>query len=257
MVIKIIRIQDASFAVPMYSMSRRAFANNGLHEALFPPRLHDPTNPDERHQFGIDALRKRLVTKGAWSIAAVDDAISDDHGVVKVLGYASWYEPKIPAVGLNDAQPDTEDDGWVDDGEGGLRGDGVKKPRSLDFEVHQQLQSMLNDSKVTVLGEPARPAWCMFHSLKSLTLQNYKRLTCEDLGSLAVDPAFAGRGIATQLVQWGIDRAEDDNLPAFLEATQAAVSLYKRLGFKVMKDLPPLENGYFLTIMARDPQARQ
>jgi ribosomal protein S18 acetylase RimI-like enzyme len=78
-------------------------------------------------------------------------------------------------------------------------------------------------------------------------------LTYVDLGSLAVDPDFSGRGIATQLVQWGIDKAEEDKIPAFLEATPAALGLYKRLGFVVVKEVPALIDGLALTVMVKDP----
>jgi len=231
MAIKLIRIQDPSFAVPICTIGRRAFVNDGLQTTLFPPRLLDPTNPEEQYQFRIEWIKKRLITKGAWSIVAVDEEINDENGVMKVLGYAAWYEPDTSAVGNNQPGLDEEDKGWVDDNEGGLRGDGVKHPRCMDFKAHRQIRKLLEESKLTVLGEPAKPAWY--------------------LGSLAVDPDFAGRGIATQLVQWGIDKAEEDNIPAFLESTPAAVSLYKRLGFAVVRDLP-LDNGHVLTIMVRD-----
>jgi ribosomal protein S18 acetylase RimI-like enzyme len=81
------------------------------------------------------------------------------------------------------------------------------------------------------------------------------RLTCIDLGSLAVDPDFSGRGIATQLVQWGINKAEEDNVPAFLEASPAALGLYKRLGFVVVREAPALIHNLVLTIMVKDVKA--
>jgi hypothetical protein len=162
MAIKLIRIQDPSFAVPFCTIGRRAFANDGLQKALFPPRLLDPTNPEEQHRFRIESIKKRLITKGAWSIAAVDEDVNDENGVIKVLGYAAWYEPETPAVWYNQPRQDEEDKGWVEDGEGGLRGDGVKHPRCMDFKVHQQIRRLLEESKLTVLGETVRPAWCMF-----------------------------------------------------------------------------------------------
>jgi ribosomal protein S18 acetylase RimI-like enzyme len=75
-----------------------------------------------------------------------------------------------------------------------------------------------------------------------------------DLGSLAVDPNFAGRGIGSQLVQWGIDRAIEDNVPAFLESTPAALGLYKRLGFGVVKELCVIPDNFILTVLIREPE---
>jgi predicted N-acetyltransferase YhbS len=77
-------------------------------------------------------------------------------------------------------------------------------------------------------------------------------LICIDLGSLAVDPDFAGQGIATQLAQWGVARAEKDKVPAYLEASPAALRLYKRVGFAVVRDLDLLENGFVLTVMVKE-----
>jgi hypothetical protein len=168
MVIKLIRVQDPSMASSMYATGRRAFANDGLHKVLFPPRLFDPANPDEQHHFRLKTLKKRLETPGAWSIAAVDEDVKNDDGGLKVLGYAAWYEPKTPAVGDSQPRQGEEDEGYVDDGEGGLRGDGVKHPRCMDFKVHQQVERLLEESKVTVLGEPARPAWCIYIPLSPL-----------------------------------------------------------------------------------------
>jgi hypothetical protein len=162
MTIKFIRVQDPSLAASMHTANRNAFVNDGLQEALFPPRLFDPSDPDEEHRFRIESLKKRLVAPEAWTIAAIDDDVKDEDGGVKVMGYAAWYEPETPAVGENQPQHDEEEQGEVDDGEGGLRGDGVKSPKCMDVKVYQQLKRSLDESKRKLLGEPARPVWCKF-----------------------------------------------------------------------------------------------
>jgi predicted N-acetyltransferase YhbS len=82
-------------------------------------------------------------------------------------------------------------------------------------------------------------------------------LTPKDLASLAVDPDFKGRGIASRLVKWGTDQADRDGLPTYVESTPAAVETYKRCGFREQKKLSVIKNndGYFLTIMTRAPGA--
>lgn len=77
-----------------------------------------------------------------------------------------------------------------------------------------------------------------------------------DLGSLAVDPEFTGRGIASQLVQWGIDRSEKDRVPVYLESSAAAKGVYTRLGFEAIKELPtPEDGGRPHMAMLRKPRA--
>jgi hypothetical protein len=162
MAIKLIHVEDPSLAGSMYMINRRAFTNDGLQIVLFPPRLIDPADPDEEHRFRLEVLRKRLVAPGAWSIVAIDNDVKDEDGVVKVMGYASWYAPEASAVGDGLSGQDEKDEGWVDDGEGGFRGDGVKYPRCLDIKVLQEVERSSEESKRLILGDPAKPGWCMF-----------------------------------------------------------------------------------------------
>lgn len=46
------------------------------------------------------------------------------------------------------------------------------------------------------------------------------------------DPAHARRGAASKIVQWGCDRADQENLPVYLEASSRGLPLYLKFGFK-------------------------
>jgi GNAT superfamily N-acetyltransferase len=51
------------------------------------------------------------------------------------------------------------------------------------------------------------------------------------LHMLITDPAHHRRGAGALLVRWGTDQADKNNLPSFLEASEAGKALYARLGF--------------------------
>jgi predicted N-acetyltransferase YhbS len=91
-----------------------------------------------------------------------------------------------------------------------------------------------------VLGHP---------TTRTRTLPN----TTKALASLAVDPDFKGKGIASKLVKWGIGKAEEAGMPAYLESSPAAVAVYRRLGFKELRKLNVIRNNesHPLTVMIR------
>lgn len=49
---------------------------------------------------------------------------------------------------------------------------------------------------------------------------------------LHTDPAHQKRGAGSMLVKWGLDKAEEMKLPAYLEASKAGKPLYVKHGFK-------------------------
>jgi predicted N-acetyltransferase YhbS len=57
-----------------------------------------------------------------------------------------------------------------------------------------------------------------------------------DCHTVAVHPDYQGQGVGGQLMKWGMDVAEQLNLPIYLESTVEGVPLYKRLGFKTLSD---------------------
>lgn len=48
---------------------------------------------------------------------------------------------------------------------------------------------------------------------------------------IGTDPLHERRGAASLLLQWGLQRCNQDNVPAYLESTVDAAPLYERLGF--------------------------
>ncbi|KAK3679922.1 hypothetical protein LTR78_000299 [Recurvomyces mirabilis] len=53
-----------------------------------------------------------------------------------------------------------------------------------------------------------------------------------DLEMVATDPKFQGKGAGSQMMRWGLERADNENLEAYLEASPDAVTLYERFGFR-------------------------
>ncbi|KAF2181603.1 acyl-CoA N-acyltransferase [Zopfia rhizophila CBS 207.26] len=50
---------------------------------------------------------------------------------------------------------------------------------------------------------------------------------------LAVDPRFQGRGLAKELVQWGLDYAKEEGVCASVIASESGYEFYKRMGYTV------------------------
>ncbi|KAJ4391861.1 hypothetical protein N0V93_005481 [Gnomoniopsis smithogilvyi] len=55
---------------------------------------------------------------------------------------------------------------------------------------------------------------------------------CLHLGSLVCHPDYRGLGAARALLQWGVELADKERIPAFLEASPHCYPLYKRFGFQ-------------------------
>ncbi|PHM35745.1 GNAT family N-acetyltransferase [Xenorhabdus innexi] len=57
---------------------------------------------------------------------------------------------------------------------------------------------------------------------------------CWFLGAVAVDPDFQGKGLSRAVIEPGLERAEREGFPVFLETSdEKNVRLYEHLGFKI------------------------
>jgi GNAT superfamily N-acetyltransferase len=59
-----------------------------------------------------------------------------------------------------------------------------------------------------------------------------KVLTLVDLHMLHTDPKEGGRGAGRALLQWGMQKADDLELPIYLESSPSAHGFYKKFGFE-------------------------
>lgn len=71
------------------------------------------------------------------------------------------------------------------------------------------------------------------------------------LAWLGVSPKCQRTGIGKRLLQWGIDRCEEEQVPAVLVATEVGKPLYEKMGFQVVSDLSSDKAGNHNPVMIR------
>jgi ribosomal protein S18 acetylase RimI-like enzyme len=113
----------------------------------------------------------------------------------------------------------------------------------------------LDDALVRIVNEVAGDAekcqtfWTWMESMKPQEPMWH-------IEHVGVDPDHQGGGIGSALVKLGLARAEEDGIPAYLEAGNPRnVPLYERLGFEVIAEANAPEGGPHIWFMSCD--ARQ
>jgi GNAT superfamily N-acetyltransferase len=72
---------------------------------------------------------------------------------------------------------------------------------------------------------------------------------------LGTDPAYLGKGLGLQLLEDTLQLADDDGMPAYLEASNPVnVALYERYGFRPYATFAMPHGGPDVTTMWRDPR---
>lgn len=75
------------------------------------------------------------------------------------------------------------------------------------------------------------------------------------LAYLAVSPSHQKKGIGAELCQWGMKKAEEEGICAFLLSTISGKRLYEKVGFRVVGEWRWAKGGddRLMTIMRWDP----
>lgn len=71
-----------------------------------------------------------------------------------------------------------------------------------------------------------------------------------DLDMLATHPNYNGRGLGSQLLRWGLHRADEAGVDTFLASTPQGRRLYEKYGFQVVKEYEVVE-GHVQASMVR------
>ncbi|KAI1452866.1 acyl-CoA N-acyltransferase [Annulohypoxylon moriforme] len=75
------------------------------------------------------------------------------------------------------------------------------------------------------------------------------------LDILGVRKEVQGKGIGSQLVKWGVAKADEVGIEAFLAASPAGAPMYQKHGFEIHSTVPMGENGRVETFMLRPAKA--
>lgn len=75
------------------------------------------------------------------------------------------------------------------------------------------------------------------------------------LKMLAVDPKWQRNGIGQMLVRWGLEKAQQEDIPAGLESTDAGGAMYLKLGFVEINRIVMLEGRVIFPILLWRPKS--
>ncbi|KAL4930439.1 GNAT family N-acetyltransferase [Aspergillus undulatus] len=187
--------------VEAFSVADAAFADlNSLLYTKYPPSLKSKANLTKARLKAIKTMREATMFK------AVDDYTK------RIVGVARWV------VATEDEEVEESIDDFVDD---------IMK-RSVPETNKYAMRSfyrMATKGKWDILGLQDR---------NGDVVRLRRRV---ELETLVTHPEYQGKGVASALLQWGIDEADRLNLMVYLEATEAGKPLYKRFGFDTVHEM--------------------
>lgn len=189
-----------------------------------------------------ERIRRRFADPSTQQFKVVDDASG------AVVAWAKW-DPPPQMTGLRE--------GFVvygaSDGSGGT-----------EQEEGASSSSGETSAKSYALGPPEGSHITLFHDFFDRLVKMEKKWQAEEklvLTHLCTRHSYHGRGLGAALLRGVLDLADTEGLPAYLEASPAGLSLYKRLGFETvdMLKFDRSETGCdtpaTLHVMVREPRA--
>ncbi|OJJ84639.1 GNAT family N-acetyltransferase [Aspergillus glaucus CBS 516.65] len=133
--------------------------------------------------------------------------------------FAIWKFPKYQSEGNQEQEEDGEEKG---EGEG-------QWPRGSDPTLCERFFGSMAAKREEYMG--SKPHYY--------------------LDMLGTHPSHNGKGIASMLLKWGLDRADNDGVPVFLSASPAGKPMYERRGFRVVQE-EEVAGGHVQAYMVRD-----
>ncbi|ATY67321.1 GNAT family [Cordyceps militaris] len=167
-------------------------ATDAIARNLFPKRLQPAVPRPEDPAIAWRRTRKGLKMHTERIILMV---VTDDELDDQIVGFSMWEEP-LP----NGEQGESMTKGLV-------------PCETLDEEAYQELRRASGAATNDFLGKDgSNHMWYLDY--------------------LGVDPGQQRRGIGKMLLEWGLEKAREQNRDAFLIATPAGIPLYLAAGFE-------------------------
>lgn len=159
-----ITLVSASIAnVPeMCEVGRRAFANDGLQNAIFPPHLQDQAARIEVDKFLKERMIKRLESP-SWQYILATIVSSEGH--VQIVGYAGWVVPVQPGVNESDQDQAENLATGLENKQESHPEDTESYPKGMDVVAYKHALGLIEGAQKETLGDPEqRRVWCKFPS---------------------------------------------------------------------------------------------
>ena len=98
--------------------------------------------------------------------------------------------------------------------------DGRPWPKEMNVELHNFILTT-RDAEREKWQEKGKPCWILMHMVTRTSQR--------------------GRGAAAMLIDWGVERAQKDGVPAYLEGGAMGIPIYAKHGFQQIGDLMLLD----------------
>ncbi|KAK5112018.1 hypothetical protein LTR62_004552 [Meristemomyces frigidus] len=231
----------ADDAEGMLKCNIAAFADDALHQAFFPKELEHLVPDAEFWQWRIAKQKKHITDPESVGFKV------HPVGQPEVLvGYARWFKPGATArkkAADAAARQTCETNGEVHAAAApNLESHGVEAAAAADQTSPRCNNELLEDFMQT-LGAKAEEIWG--NEAEYWTLHAF-----------AVHPEHQGHGLARRMMQWGFDKADEDGLPIYLEASPAGDPVYIHFGFKPVGQIEMLEGKETCRVMIRQPRKK-
>lgn len=216
----------ASDAEALIACADNAYANDPYTQAVFPRDRQHLTSPEEFHDWKLSSVATRLSASNVGYVKAVSTDSPDI-----ILGFAGYYLPGhfsshssagIITPSLSNANKQSVVT--------------PNLPACMDLRIQASLLEQLDRQREKIWGVDSQ-FWY--------------------LSALAVDPRDSGQGIGMALVDAVVQKAHDDGLLLYTEATPDGARLYEKMGFTEGGSFSLLGGSYVVKCMVKRPSPRR
>ncbi|KAI8659967.1 N-acetyltransferase domain-containing protein [Fusarium sp. Ph1] len=208
--LKFIRVNSIEELDQLIDLACEIWIDDPIFSCVVPGRRE---RPDQYRQVWQLLLRSEYSSPGAVVMVACDGSSGD---IADAVGFAVWHRH-----GSSDTARS-----W--------QGDTLNKKLIRLGLLFQWIYNF------ALSGSPE--AVSTNHAKEIMTeTRNAERLYPDErwrLAFISVSPNHQRRGIGRKLVQWGLDRSEEEGVAAVLEASDAGKCLYEKMGFVEVGKMP-------------------